>query len=274
MSTKKAYVIGTDVSSSLSPIIFRYWFDKYGVDAEYNFKEIEESSFNKKIKPILEEDNLCGLNITIPFKKKIISYIEKIDHHSSNIGAVNCVTKKNNLLEGVNTDWIGFQKSIEWYEKKQSVIDKNTAIVIGYGGSSKAIIYSLIDCGFKKIKIFNRNFDKIKKIGNKTSLLSFHLRDLPKHTLTADLIINTVPAEVFPNYQLKTKKEVVGFDIVYKPGTKFLQGMNNIAPTQRIYGTTMLVHQAAPCFHKWFDVKPEIDKEIFIILNNAINKRK
>ena len=79
MSTKKVYVIGTDVSSSLSPIIFRYWFDKYGVDAEYNFKEIEESSFNKKIKLILEEDNLCGLNITIPFKKKIsMSYHRKI----------------------------------------------------------------------------------------------------------------------------------------------------------------------------------------------------
>ena len=71
MSNKKVYVIGTDVSTSLSPMIFKYWFDKYNIPGEYEYIEIKENNFHKEIKLILKEDNLCGLNITIPFKEKI-----------------------------------------------------------------------------------------------------------------------------------------------------------------------------------------------------------
>ena len=75
MSKKKTYVIGTNVSTSLSPVIFEHWFQKYDVDAEYGFIEIKEENFDQEIKPILKKENLVGLNITIPFKEKIPSYL-------------------------------------------------------------------------------------------------------------------------------------------------------------------------------------------------------
>ena len=89
MKHGKVYVIGTKVRTSLSPTIFKYWFKKHNIDGYYGYKEIHENSFDKEIKPILQEEEVCGLNITMPFKEKIIPYLNLIDHHSKKIGAVN-----------------------------------------------------------------------------------------------------------------------------------------------------------------------------------------
>ena len=97
MSSKKAYVVGSNVKNSLSPTIFNYWFKKYNIDGFYNYKEIKESSFKEEINLVFQEKKLCGFNITTPFKEKIISYLSQIDVHSKKIGAVNCVTKKTTL---------------------------------------------------------------------------------------------------------------------------------------------------------------------------------
>ena len=105
---KKAYVIGKNASKSLSPTIFNYWFKKHKIEGEYGFKEIDENNFNYIVPNILKEKDLCGLNITIPFKEKIIDHLYSIDKNAEQIGAVNCVSKTEGGFEGTNTDWIGF----------------------------------------------------------------------------------------------------------------------------------------------------------------------
>ena len=261
MSKKKAYVVGANASKSLSPLIFNYWFNKYKVEGEYNYIEIKEEKFDKEIKGVFNEEGLCGLNITIPFKEKIIPHLKLIDKHSKLIGAVNCVNIKNKLTEGTNTDWIGFTKSIKKTKKN------NVAIVLGYGGSAKAIIYSLILTGFKEIRVFNRSFDKIKNLKN---IIPHKLNELDKHYLSADIIINTIPKDLvnklinkklIENYNKKETGH--GFDIVYNQPTLFLE---NFKPSRRIYGVEMLAHQAAPCFFNWFGILPEIDDNLINIL--------
>ena len=96
MSKKKIYVIGTNVDKSLSPLIFNHWFKKYKINAIYDFRTIKEKNFNKEINEILKEKNLCGLNVTIPFKEKILKKMDKLDKASTIIRAVNCVTIRNN----------------------------------------------------------------------------------------------------------------------------------------------------------------------------------
>ena len=91
----KFYVIGEKSSKSLSPHIFNYWFKKYKIKATYDFVEIQSNDFNESIKKILEDKKTKGINITIPFKKKIIQHIDKLDKHALKINAVNCVTNKN-----------------------------------------------------------------------------------------------------------------------------------------------------------------------------------
>ena len=91
---KKAYVVGSKTSDSLSPLIFNYWFKKLKIKAKYSYKEIKRKNFNKEIEKILKEENVCGLNITIPYKEVMFKKIKKTDQHSKNIGAINCLTKK------------------------------------------------------------------------------------------------------------------------------------------------------------------------------------
>ena len=109
MIKKTAYVIGTKVDKSLSPLIFNHWFKKYKINATYKFKVIKEKNFNREIKKVLKEKNLCGLNITIPYKEKILKKMHGLDAPAKTIKAVNCVTIKNKKYYGSNTDWSGFK---------------------------------------------------------------------------------------------------------------------------------------------------------------------
>ena len=274
---KKAYVVGKNASKSLSPRIFNYWFKKYNIEGKYSFKEIDESNFNNIIPSILKEKDLCGLNITIPFKEKIIEHLHSIDVNAKNIGAVNCITKTEEVFVGTNTDWIGFEDSIKWQEKHKTskIVKKETAIVIGYGGAAKAIIYSLSQTGFKKIRVFNRDFSKIKDLKN----ISPHkLDEIKNYFSEADLIINTAPINYNKDLNLNTHKTNLvedkntytphGFDACYNQNTFFLNYFNQ---RKRFYGLHMLIHQAAPCFHKWYGVKPEIDIELVTLLEKPLS---
>jgi len=251
---------------------------KHNIKGEYGFIEINENNFGKEIKKILDKTGLCGLNITVPFKEKIIPFLSETDNDSKLIGAVNCVTKKTNQTIGSNTDWTGFKNSILELEKSVSVtkIKKDKAVVVGYGGSAKATIYALDKMGFSKVFLWNRSFDKIKELKTIHKIKIFP-KNLKKERLNidedVDIAINTIPSENFfiqknnkTNYfNEKTK----GYDLVYNKETNFL---NNFPASNRINGINLLIHQAAPCFEAWFGVKPEIDKKLFNLLLERVRR--
>ena len=274
MREKNSIVIGTNVSKSLSPTIFNYWFEKYKIVGNYNFKEIKEEKFNQDIKKTLIKNNLCGINITIPFKEKILNFSDHLDRHSKKIGAANCLTKVGKKFYASNTDWIGFSETIKWHEHKwkKKIENKKTAIVIGYGGSAKAIVYSLILMGFKKIEVFNRSY---KKIPSTKKISGFKLVDLNKRlNNNVGILINTIPVNykkepVIKKHNKKALNETFGFDVVYNYKTFF---MDHINKNKRIYGHHMLIHQAIPCFFKWFGVVPEVDKKLLNLLEKKIKK--
>ena len=147
MITKKAFVVGDSVKKSLSPHIFNYWFKKHKIKGEYFSKQIKKEKFYKEFEEIIKDKGVCGINITIPFKEKIIKKTTKLSIHAKNIGAVNAITIKGKNLKGQNTDWSGFSNSIKKAKKNNN---KNLAIVIGYGGAAKAIIYALKKMKYKK----------------------------------------------------------------------------------------------------------------------------
>lgn len=283
MRTKKACVIGTNVSNSLSPAIFQYWFDKYNIDAEYGYIKIKEEDFDKEIKSIFKKGGLCGLNVTTPYKERIISHLTGVDKHATKIGAVNCVTINDNFIKGINTDWTGFKDSLDYFEDNRHdkiKTKRDVAIVIGYGGSAKAIIYSLKSLCYKKIMVFNRTFEKIKSLKNiqgddRNIIEPLKLEKLPIKAPLASLIVNTVPDKDFigrvisslrSNEDYRNKSNILGYDIVYKPETNFVRCFMSYNGIRGIY---LLVHQAAPCFHKWFGVKPKIDQDIFKTLTGS-----
>jgi Shikimate 5-dehydrogenase len=262
----------------LSPIIFNYWFKKYNIEGEYGFMEINEVDFNNIVPTILKEKDLCGLNITIPFKEKIIEHLHSIDKNAEKIGAVNCVSKTKEGFRGTNSDWIGFEESIKWQEKHNTnkIVKKEKAILIGYGGASKAILYSLLKTGFKKIRVFNRDFSKIKDLEN----ISAHkLDEIENYFEEADLVINTVPINYNKDPTINiTKTNFIedqsvhtphGFDACYNQNTFFLNHFNK---RKRFYGLHMLIHQAVPCFHKWYGVRPDVDTKLVSFLETLLKQ--
>ncbi len=258
---KKLYVVGNKVSKSLSPTIFNYWFKKYNIKARYGYLELTEKNFHRKIKEVLKKKDTLGLNVTIPFKSKIIKYLGKIDIHAKKIGAVNCVTNKK-TINGTNTDWTGYYKSLPNIKKTKN----KKVVILGYGGASHAIHYVLKKRGFKDILIFNRSKKKIKYL-NKTEYTKTY-DDLESHLEGVFLIINTTPINPILKKHLKlvTKSTIVS-DIVYSPkNTSFLK---QFPKNKKIYGISMLIEQAKPCFKMWFGKIPSVDKKML----NSIYKK-
>ena len=262
---KKFYVLGDNAKKSLSPTIFNYWFKKFNIKATYEHKEIKRDSFHTEIIKILNEKDLCGFNVTIPFKEVIREFVTSHEVSAKEIGATNCVTKINNKWVSINTDWIGFEKSLSMSKK----LERNKASVFGFGGAAKAIIYSLKKKGFKEIKIFNRTYDKIKDLNWGEEVIKLSFDSVEKNIQDADLIVNTIPANILKGKKLtKLKQNLVVCDIVYTP--KETDFLNMFKHNEKIYGIYMLIYQAAPCFKRWFGVEPEIDGGLISALENKI----
>ena len=263
---KKALVIGSHVSESLSPFIFNYWFKKHNINATYSFKEIKPCNFEKEIQDVLNDEDLVGFNVTIPFKELIKDKILFLDRHSKKIGAINCVSNINKKWVGKNTDWIGFYKSIKDTLNSKST---NTAFIFGYGGAAKAILYTLKKLGLKKINIYNRSIDKIKHLNKEQNFSIIKYSDISKQLESSDIVINTTPTNILKKiYNKKEQKKIFAFDAVYRP--KETDFLSYFKKEKRIYGVSMLIHQAAPCFEEWFGIKPIVDKELYNFLNSKI----
>ncbi len=255
MKKKLIYVIGNNVNKSLSPIIFNHWFKKYQINAEYKKIKTNNKNFSNIIKKTLKKENVIGLNITIPFKEKIIHYLNSIDNHSKSIGAVNCITIKKNEYKGYNTDWLGYMGALKNAKIKPK---QKNIMIIGYGGASKAILYFLLKENYKNIYVFNRTpkknpFSKNKKIH---FLL---MNKIESYLKKSNLVINTIPINIFKKLKIKKiEKKIDISDIVYNPmETDFLKHFIN--PNKKSYGIFMLLYQAIPCFKLWFGFVPKVD---------------
>ena len=259
---KKLLVVGNKTSQSLSPIIFNYWFKKYKINANYSFLELNNKNFEKKIKDVLKDERLCGFNVTIPFKQKIMKNINVLDKHTKKINAVNCVSIKPKI-KGFNTDWQGYYKTIPNREK----LKNKKTLLIGYGGAALAIHYVLTSKGFKNITILNRSKKKIRF--EKKTTYTKKIEEIEKYLQDADFIINTIPKNPISkkNKKLINPKTILS-DIIYSPKeTKFLK---SFPKNKKIYGISMLLEQAVISFKIWFGFTPKIDKEILKILEKRI----
>ena len=242
MSIKKTYgLIGKNIDYSFSVKYFGQKFnDEKIIDSEYvNFDLREIEDFNN-----LEILKINGLNVTIPYKEKIITYLDEVDKAASIIGAVNTIAKKDNKLIGYNTDYIGFIESF-----KNNLNFKN-ALILGTGGASKAIQYAL--------NIKNINFDIGSRKNNK-KYISYDL--INEKIKDYDLIINTTPLGTFPDVSKKPKinynlinENHFCYDLIYNPEkTSFLKECEKKG-ARIMNGLEMLKSQAEESWIIWNSV--------------------
>ncbi|MDB0036733.1 shikimate dehydrogenase, partial [Pelagibacteraceae bacterium] len=136
---KKFFVIGNPIEHSLSPTVHQHWFEKNNVKATYEKKLLEEKDLKNIIKDI-KNDHVAGINVTVPFKQKIIPLLDELSTVAQSTLSVNTIYKKNNKVIGDNTDVGGFQKSLMDNISKESI---KSALLIGAGGVAPSIVYAL-----------------------------------------------------------------------------------------------------------------------------------
>ncbi len=216
---KKFGLIGMTVSHSFSKSFFDEKFFREGLrDYHYDLYELKEIKDLKKL--LGDNPELCGLNVTIPYKEQVIQLLSDVDATAKRIGAVNVIKIKDGVLRGFNTDSDAFLESVEkWFPNEAG----SKALILGTGGSSKAVQEAL-----KKLNIPFQVVSRTKSTGTIT------YQDLEKDgdvISKSNLIINTTPLGMSPNnngmppldFELITPQHYV-YDLIYNPArTMFLQ---------------------------------------------------
>ena len=154
---KKFGIIGNPIKHSLSPVLHEYWFKKYNINADYSIIEALDKDLPQIIKKV-KQGYYSGINVTLPFKQKIINHVDKVVNDAELTGSVNTVLlNSNNLVIGENTDVYGLQAA---YLKEIDNSSNKKALVIGAGGVSSSVILSIKKSGISNISITNRTNEK------------------------------------------------------------------------------------------------------------------
>ncbi len=241
---KRFGLIGYPIKHSFSKSFFYKKFKSEGIrDCTYENFEIKQLS---DLKTIIDKHHPIGLNVTIPFKTEVLNYCDVLSEEVKLIGAANTLKFTENKIIAFNTDWLGFTKSLE-----KVIFDKNkNALILGTGGSSKAIQYAL-----KKLNI---DYKVISRDPNKSELTYEGLDE--KLMNESSLIINCSPLGAYPYrkecpnipYQFLSSNHFC-FDLVYNPDkTLFLEKSEKMGAGIK-NGLEMLILQAEESWNIWQD---------------------
>ena len=272
--TKKYCLIGESISYSLSPIIMNMLFEKYNINSVYFSCDIEKDVFEDAVKG-LRALGVSGYNITIPYKERIINYIDELSESAEIIGAVNTILYRDELLYGYNTDWIGVSRALSEFGYDRF----NRCIVLGAGGAAKAAVYAVIPL-CNEIIIINRTLDKavnaaevFQRVSKNISAEKYDLKTIYKILLSCDLIINATPIGVNREESLipfdAIPRSAVVFDFVYSPLETLLLRYAKRKGAISIDGLWMLIYQASEAFKIWTGINPQ-PKEIRYFLEKVV----
>ena len=262
---KKFLVIGNPISHSLSPKLHNYWLKKNNINGTYDKEKLNSNDLEKLILRV-KTNEIYGINVTVPFKKEIISYLDELSLEAENTQSVNTIYLHDNKVKGHNTDVDGFKLSLT--NIKFDVKGKKI-LILGAGGVVPSIIFSLKKMKALKIIISNRTKAKaegLKDIFNDLSIVDWG--EVPNF----DMVINATSLGLDNKDQInldfsKVEKGKLYYDVIYNPKeTNFLKkakGMGNKTEN----GKKMFIYQAAASFKIWHKIYPNIDEGVEKILD-------
>lgn len=243
---KKFGLIGQTLAHSFSKAYFDEKFFRDGLrDYHYELYPLKSADELKAL--LVENPELCGLNVTIPYKEKVIKFLNDIDPAAKRIGAVNVIRIKDGLLQGFNTDSDAFLESLEkWFPNTPG----SKALILGTGGSSKAVQEAL--------KRLNIPFEIVSRTKGKGKHTYDDLKSNPSVITGANLIINTTPLGMTPDTgsmppidsDLLTPEHYV-YDLIYNPARTLLLQKSEMQNAHIKNGLEMLHIQAEKAWAIW-----------------------
>jgi shikimate dehydrogenase len=269
MSThRKAGVIGWPIAHSRSPLIHGYWLKRYRIDGEYTRIPVKPEDADQFFAS-LAANGYAGCNVTLPHKEAAFRAVTVADAATKRLGSVNTVYLRDGRLMGTSTDGEGFLASLSAALPGWSIAGSK-AVLLGAGGSARAIAGALLDQGAEKIVLINRTLSRAEAIRK-----DFGDRIVPvawekggDALAGARLLVNTTSlglkgAEPLEFDIAHLPRDAVVSDIVYMPlETAFLKAARSRGHSV-VLGLGMLLHQAVRGFELWFDKKPEVTQELY-----------
>tara|TARA_B100001248_G_C27353046_1_gene442356 strand:+ start:377 stop:1195 length:819 start_codon:yes stop_codon:yes gene_type:complete len=267
--TKKFGIIGNPIKHSLSPVLHNYWFQKYKIDASYSLMETKDTDLTRIVQRIKNQE-INGINITLPYKQKIVSHIDELVNDAEITSSVNTIyLNDQGRLVGENTDVFGLQAA---YLKELDNVTKKKALIIGAGGVSPSVILSLQKSGVRDISIINRTKEKCFFLKNKfRNLRIIDWKNIKNEIVNFDIIINATSLGLKNGHDFdfnfdNTKKGLIYIDTIYNPlETKTLKYLKD-RDVRVFNGLDMFIYQGQKAFYLWNKVNPEIDQELVEIL--------
>ncbi len=262
---KKYLVIGNPIEHSLSPRLHNFWIKTNNLDAIYEKKKLNYSEIDNLILDV-KKKKIHGINVTVPFKKTVIPYLDQLSFESENTQSVNTIYLDNDKLVGHNTDIEGFERSIK--DLKLDITNKKI-LILGAGGVVPSIIFALYK--MKVIEII---------VSNRTKSKADSLKDLFKNLTIVDwgtvpevdIIINATSIGLKKNDKINLDISKIGpnkffYDVIYKPNqTNFLKEGQKLG-NRTENGKLMFIYQALASFKVWHGVEPKINEELIKILD-------
>ena len=257
---KKYLVIGNPIEHSLSPKLHNHWIKENNISAIYEKKQISESDIGGIINEIKKE-KINGINVTLPFKRSIIPFVDELTSAANSAQSINTIFKKNNKIIGDNTDIGGFEQSLKYIN--YSVINKKI-FILGAGGVTSSIIIALKNLGASKIILSNRTKEKaenLKKLYKDLNIVNW------EEMVDFDMIINTTSLGLKNTDEIKLNYSDIGskklfYDVIYNPKeTNFLKKAK-LFGNKVENGKMMFIYQAQLAFKIWHNVLPKVNDNL------------
>ena len=257
---KKYLVIGNPIEHSLSPKLHNYWIQQNNIDAIYEKKQLNESDIEAMIDEVKSE-KINGINVTVPFKKSVIPFLDQLTLVAKEAQSVNTIFKKDNKIVGDNTDIAGFEyglKHINYDVKNKKVF------ILGAGGVVPSIILALKKLGVFKISLSNRTKEKaveLKKIYKDLEVINWG------ECIDFDMIINATSLGLKNEDRIeldfgKIKSDKLFYDVIYNPSkTNFLLKGEELG-NKIENGKMMFIYQAQLSFKVWHNILPKVDDKL------------
>tara|TARA_B110000438_G_C15742416_1_gene619093 strand:+ start:422 stop:1216 length:795 start_codon:yes stop_codon:yes gene_type:complete len=262
---KKYLVIGNPIKHSLSPKLHNYWIKENNIKATYDKKQLNENDIEGIISE-LKNNKIDGINVTVPFKKTVIPFLDELTSLANETQSVNTVYKEKDKIIGHNTDVGGFELSLK--RIKYDVKNKDV-FILGAGGVAPSIILALKKMKASKIILSNRTKKKaedLKKIYSDLEIINWG------ETPNFNMIINATSLGLNKNDEIKLNYTEIGsnklfYDVVYNPPqTNFILKAKQFK-NQTENGKMMFIYQAHQAFTLWHKIVANIDDKTINLLN-------
>ena len=263
---KAACVIGWPVEHSRSPLIHGYWLKKYRLNAEYRREAVPPEKFVDFIDHLAER-GYVGANVTIPHKEAACA-LTKADDRAEKVGAANTLWLDGATLRSTNTDVEGFINNLDasaagWNRGLETVV------VLGAGGTARAVVYGLSERGVTRIHVVNRTLDRAVALREEfgTRVNPVRWEELGGLLSSAGLLVNTTSLGMTGKPSLtvnlnRLPPSAVVADVVYAPLETGLIASARARGLRVVDGLGMLLHQAVRGFELWFGVRPEVTPDL------------